>query len=404
MARLLSDTLADTTLPETALAELERLNEEAAPLHIWLRTRANQPMQRPWHEAAEEPVPAPAPPGAASLPAGPLRVLPHVWKWAEIEPYLHRIAEIAPLEFTERQQFLLTNPGLSGALRVTNTIRVAVSIYKPGDQAPQHLHTPSASRTILSDTGGYTLIEGEQCAASRGDLIFTPARTWHGHGNDDQEPVIWMDVLDWPLLEYLDLIWMRHDIPSDVDVTTPEIGISLKLYGTGGLVPRFLPEMRGSGQGGTPMFHVRGTDVRRTLASLRDQAGSPWDGILVEFVNPMNGRPVFPTLTYKAQLLRPGEQTQPFRHTASTVYTVMEGRGYTEVNGQRLDWDRNDILVVPANLWRRHVNLGTTTDAVLYSLTDEPLLQAIGHYRAQGRTAAGEVVQSAGSSPLVGHR
>jgi gentisate 1,2-dioxygenase len=168
------------------------------------------------------------------------------------------------------------------------------------------------------------------------------------------------------------------------------------LYGTGGLVPRFLPETRGSGQGGTPMFHFRGADVRRTLVSLSDQAGSPWDGILVEFVNPMNGRPVFPTLTYKAQLLRPGEQTCPFRHTASTVYTVMEGRGYTEVNGQRLAWGRNDILVVPANMWRRHVNLETAADAVLYSLTDEPLLQAIGHYRAQGRTAAGDVVQIAG--------
>jgi hypothetical protein len=59
MARRLSDTLADTTLPEATLAELERLNEAAAPLHIWLRTRANQPLQRPWHEAAEEPVPAP---------------------------------------------------------------------------------------------------------------------------------------------------------------------------------------------------------------------------------------------------------------------------------------------------------------------------------------------------------
>ena len=58
MARLLSDTLAEATLPEVALAELERLNEAAAPLHIWLRTRANQPLQRPWHEAVEEPVPA----------------------------------------------------------------------------------------------------------------------------------------------------------------------------------------------------------------------------------------------------------------------------------------------------------------------------------------------------------
>jgi gentisate 1,2-dioxygenase len=136
--------------------------------------------------------------------------------------------------------------------------------------------------------------------------------------------------------------------------------------------------------------------VHRTLASLRAQAGSPWDGILVEFVNPLNGRSVFPTLTYKAQLLRPGEQTHPFRHTASTVYTVMEGRGYTEVNGQRLAWGRNDILVVPANMWRRHVNLDTSADAVLYSLTDEPLLQAIGHYRAHGRTATGDVVPIAG--------
>jgi gentisate 1,2-dioxygenase len=397
MARLLSDTLADTTLPAAALAEMERLNDEAAPLHIWLRTRANQPLQRAWHEAAEEPVPGPPPPGEVAPNRRPLRVLPHVWKWTEIEPYLHRIAAIAPLEFTERQQFLLTNPGLMGALRVTNTIRIAVSIYKPGDQAPQHLHTPSASRTILSETGGYTLIEGEQCVASRGDLILTPAGTWHGHGNDDREPVIWMDVLDWPLLEYLDVIWMRHDFPSDgSDTPPPEVNYSQTLYSTGGIVPRFLPETRGSGQGGTPMFHFRGTDVRRTLANLRAQAGSPWDAILVEFVNPMNGKPVFPTLTYKAQLLRPGEQTHPFRHTASTVYTVLEGRGYTEVNGKRLAWERNDILVVPANMWRRHVNLDAQADAVLYALTDEPLLKAIGHYRAQGRMSTGEVVHIAG--------
>ncbi len=394
MARLLSDTLADSTLPEAVLAEMERLNEAAAPLHIWLRTRANQPLQRAWHEAAEEPVPEPPPPGEAS--PGPLRVLPHVWKWAEIEPYLHRIAEIAPLEFTERQSVLLTNPGLMGALRVTNTIRIAVSIYKPGDDAPQHLHTPNASRTILSETGGFTLIEGEQCNAGRGDLILTPAGTWHGHGNDDREPVIWMDVLDWPLLEYLDVIWIRHDYPeSDVNASSPELDYSQKLYGAGGIVPRFLPESRGVGQGGTPMFHFRGAAVSRTLASLRQQAGSPWDGILVEFVNPMNGRPVFPTLTYKAQLLRPGEATQPFRHTASTVYTVIEGKGYTEVNGKRLEWQRNDILVVPANMWRRHVNLDREADAVLYSLTDEPLLKAIGHYRAQGRSKAGDVVSIA---------
>ncbi|MEE8135317.1 MAG: cupin domain-containing protein [Gemmatimonadales bacterium] len=391
--RHLSDTLADTTLPADALAEMERLNDEAAPLHIWLRTRANQPLQRPWHEAADDPLPEPPSPDEHPPRSGAPRVLPHVWKWTEIEPYLHRIAEIAPLAFTERQQFLLTNPGLRGALRVTNTIRVAVSIYKPGDMAPTHLHTPSASRTILSETGGYTLIEGERCIAGRGDLILTPAGTWHGHGNDDREPVIWMDVLDWPLLEYLDVIWMRHDAPhGEVEASWTETDYSQKLYGAGGIVPRFLPETRGSGQGGTPMFHFKGAEVSQTLENLRDQTGSPWDGILVELVNPLNGRPVFPTLTYKAQLLRPSEVTLPVRHTASTVYTVIAGRGYTEVNGKRLDWNHNDIFVIPANMWRRHVNLDAQADAMLYSLTDEPLLQAIGQYRVQGRTQAGETI------------
>ena len=195
------------------------------------------------------------------------------------------------------------------------------------------------------------------------------------------------------LLEYLDVIWIRHDYDTHkVNASPPQVGYSQKLYGAGGMVPRFLPETRGVGQGGTPMFQFKGPVVQQTLDRLRGEAGSAWDGILIEFVNPVNGKPVFPTLTYKAQLLRPGEQTQCFRHTASTVYTVLEGKGYTEVNGQKLEWERNDILVVPANMWRRHVNLDASADAVLYSLTDEPLLQAIGQYRAQGRTAAGDIV------------
>ena len=152
MVRRLADTLADATLPADALAEREWLNDEAATLHIWLRTRANQPLQRPWHEAADDPLPNLPSPDEPTSVATPPRVLPHVWKWTEIVPYLHRIAEIAPLACTERQQFLPANPGLGGALRVTNTIRVAVSIYKPGDMAPTHLHTPSASRTILFET------------------------------------------------------------------------------------------------------------------------------------------------------------------------------------------------------------------------------------------------------------
>jgi gentisate 1,2-dioxygenase len=48
-------------------------------------------MHPPWHRPDLPPSPRPG------------RAQPVLWKWAEFEPYLHRIAAIAPLEFTERQ-------------------------------------------------------------------------------------------------------------------------------------------------------------------------------------------------------------------------------------------------------------------------------------------------------------
>ena len=148
-----------------------------------------------------------------------MKTAPHIWRWKEYSPYLHQISEIArkadvsPIEFADRQSILLLNPGLNGRLQVTNTIRCAISIYNPGDVAPVHLHSPNASRTILSDKGGYTVVEGERCTADRGDLILTPNGTWHDHGNDYSEPVIWIDTLDWPLMEFLDAAWVDHDMP-----------------------------------------------------------------------------------------------------------------------------------------------------------------------------------------------
>jgi len=63
---------------------------------------------------------------------------------------------------------------------------------------------------------------------------------------------------------------------------------------------------------------------------------------------------------------------------------VMEGEGVTETAGQRFEWRRNDIFVVPGFAWRRHTNAGRM-DAILYTVSDAPLFDKIGQYRAQGR-------------------
>ncbi len=387
-------------LSTDARAIMEGLNAEAGHLSIWLRTQANAPAQKPWFRDAG--VDGAGQLSAGRVGAGQMKAVPHHWKWREIYPYLEKIgrvaseADVPPVEFADRQQFLLTNPGLGGRLQVASSIRCAVSIYNPGDLAKAHLHSPNASRTILSENGGYTNVDGERCEASRGDLILTPNGTWHDHGNDGTTPVVWIDTLDWPLMEFLDIIWLDEDFPAKagnarVQETTHPPGYSRSLYGHGGLRPTFQSHQRGIGQNVSPFFQYRGKDVREALAAMRGAAGDPHEGVTLEFVNPVSGGPVFPTLTHGAQLLRAGEETLLKRETSSMVYVCLEGRGQTEVAGKTWDWEENDIFVVPNFLWRRHVNRGAK-DAVLYSMSDRPLLEKIGQYRAQGM-ADGKVTQ-----------
>ncbi len=373
---------------ELIVNELEELNDEVRANNIWIRTRWNLPNRKAWHLGTSE-QPAPS---AHSLTVEHPSPQPHVWRWGDIEPYLLKLAELCPLELTERQSVLLTNPafGLTG-VKVTNTMRIAISIYKRGDDAESHLHTPNASRTIISESGGYTIVEGEKMYPRRGDLVFTPNGTWHEHGNDDDNPVIWADTLDWPLIDFLGCAWARSDTENAAEHGSPSDNFSKRFYGRGGIRPLFAPHHRGSGVGNTPMFLYAGTDIRAALDDLARHDGDPHDGIAVELVNPENGTPIFTTISYRAQLLRPGEETRLFRHTASTIYWVADGKGVTEVDDEPLEWARNDFFVVPSHCWRRFINTGPG-NAILYSYTDQPLIEKIGHYRAQGKTGSGAVV------------
>jgi len=394
---------ARPALSSKARAMMEELNTDAAKSHIWVRTQMNSPAQRPWFTDTG------GQSGAGQMATGrvaqnQLKASPYRWRWKEYNTYLERLsgiaakADVSPIEFADRQSILLTNPGLNGRLQVTNTIRCAISIYNPGDIAPAHVHSPNASRTILSEKGGYTNVEGERCEAARGDLILTPNGTWHDHGNEGNQPVIWIDMLDWPLMEFLDCAWVDQEFQpggrsnAKSQETAHTDGYSNKLYGSGGMVPTFVSHQLGFGRDPAPMIHFRGTQIRETLESLRKQKGDPHEGIQFAFVNPVSGKPVFSTMHYQAQLLRPGEETLPKRETCGTFIVAIEGKGKSEIGGQTFDWEPNDIMVVPNFLWRRHINTGKS-DAVLYTVNDSALLRNIGQYRAQGKDKNGKVVQ-----------
>ena len=331
--------------------------------------------------------------------------LAHCWQWADYYPMLQRAAEIVDPHEAFRRSFMLSNPGLFPKPFTTPTLDGACSLYNPGETAPVHRHTPSASRFGLEGVGGFSIVEGEKCTFGRGDLVLTTTGTWHDFGNDGDKEVVFMDMVNDPLClalggSFYDFDYTEVDPLSNssepvsklVQSVREPLNHSQNLYAGGGIVPRFVSHERGSNPKASPMFLYRYEQTRETLERLHDYQGSEYDGIIIEYVNPVNGEPAMPTMSFYMQLLRAGEHTAAHRHTAATVYCVVEGAGATQADDTRIEWNRNDIFVVPGWEWHEHINQ-ETQDAVLFSVSDEAVFKKLGLHREQGRTADGDIVE-----------
>ncbi len=327
------------------------------------------------------------------------KAVPYAWRWADIEPRLRVAARTVPIEECERRALVFANPGLGGKPYITNTLFAAYSLYNPGEQAPVHRHTPSASRFVLEGDGGFTVVQGEKLRMARGDLVLTPTGTWHDHGNDSKDAVIWVDVLNVPLVESMNATFFEFDYKEQdaggAEVKKPIQSIreqdahSTRLYAVGGVRPLFASRQRGPTEH-SPMFIYKWEQTRKALEGMVGYEGSPYDGIIVEYVDPTTGGAVMPTMSFRSQLLRAGECTLKHRKTASTIYCVLEGSGSTVVEGKEFKWGRNDVFTIPGWQWHEHRN-ETGNPVYLYSVTDEPAMRKLGLYREEGMTADGVV-------------
>ena len=90
---------------------------------------------------------------------------------------------------------------------------------------------------------------------------------------------------------------------------------SARAYDHGGLKPRFLQHQRGAGFS-SPMYVYRWEAMQELIERFIDWDGDPYEALSIEYTDPLTGGPVFKTMTFFAQVLRPGEKTRPVRQTA----------------------------------------------------------------------------------------
>ena len=308
---------------------------------------------------------------------------PYLWRWTDLEPLALRAGELVThSREVERRVLRLANPGLQGKMGTTPTMSAAVQLILPGEVAPAHRHSPTAIRWIIKGEGAYTAVNGDQCYMERGDLILTPAWTWHDHGHEGAEPMIWMDGLDWPVVRSLDAIFYE-DYPED---RHPVVGVgnTRHRYAAGGLKPAWETH----DQSWSPLYHFRWADTHQALHDLAQVGASPFDDVAMEFTNPNTGGPVLATMSCWVQMIRPGVRTKAHRQTNSAVYHVHEGQGYSVVDGQRFDWTKGDFFVVPSWCWHEHATEGDEP-AILFSIQDTPIMQSSGLYMEEAYTENG---------------
>ena len=312
--------------------------------------------------------------------------VPVIWRYREMRPLVLRAAELVTPEKAARRVVALVNPGRRDATACVGGLYTGIQIMLPGEAASAHRHTSSALRFVMEGEGAYTVVDHEKLHIHARDLVLTPNWTWHDHGNaGNSGPTIWQDGLDIPLINSLEANFFEVYSEERQTPARP-VDASYQEYGAPALAPTWDEWTKPY----SPLLKYPWEPTYEALRrAARDSAGSPYDGILMDYVNPRTGGAIMPTIGASIQLLRPGEQTQAHRHTGNVVYQVAQGSGYSIIGGHRFDWEEKDIFVVPTWVWHEHANGSASEDAVLFSFNDLPTMRALWVYREEAYVEGG---------------
>lgn len=297
---------------------------------------------------------------------------PYLWRWDVMRKILEGSCTALPESQTARRSLLYMNPGLQRG--TTQTIWAGMQVIQPGEIAWAHRHTVNALRfTIDAGKEVFTVVDGETLPMENYDLILTPGWTWHDHHNPMSRPATWLDVLDVPFIGMINQNYYEElgETMQDRrnDVTSP-VGAMLRPVG------------ETASRRARPCRYPW-AETRARLDALAGQPPDPCDGVALEYINPITGGAALSTMACYAQMLPPGFSGRRRRRGASAVHFVVSGEGRVEFDDATLDFARHDGMAVPNWSWHRLVNSSKTQPAILFSVTDRPILDAFGLYREQ---------------------
>jgi gentisate 1,2-dioxygenase len=273
--------------------------------------------------------------------------VPMHWRYQPIRDALEAAGGLIDVALAERRNLILRNPIPNNGFATTRTLVSAYQMIMPGEHAPSHRHSSHALRVIIDARGTYSTVNGEKTPMESGDVVLTPGWCWHGHGHDGDEPGYWFDGLDVPLTHLFEtMFYEEHPDKYEKVVKVAET---------------------------SPYRFTRDAMARALDSATADPEGRHGPQIELD-------APEMRLMRLTMQRLEAGMRTRRQRSTANRIFVVVEGEGESRVGDQQFTWARGDTIAVPCWTWFEH---RADADAVLFGMSDEPLMRFAQYYRAE---------------------
>jgi gentisate 1,2-dioxygenase len=301
---------------------------------------------------------------------------PTMWPYATVRPLLMRAGDLTPIEKAERRVLVLANPGHGlDKMQASAAMYLGMQLLLPGEWAPSHRHTPNAVRMIVEGEGAYTTVNGEKCPMSRGDLILTPTGLWHEHGHDGSDPVVWLDVLDLPLMYYAEVSYHVNGSRQEVHAARGD-----RRYARGGVLPT--PVFARSQQA-YPMLRYPWSEARAALIDLATDDPA-LEQVQITYVNPETGADAENVLGFYALMLRPGQSLRLPARSPAEVFHVIEGAVSLQCREQTFQMTEADTACKPGYEPVTLTNRLADQPAFIFMADESPLHRKLGVYEVRG--------------------
>ncbi len=297
---------------------------------------------------------------------------PWCWPWAEMEPLIARAIREVSMDDAERRVLLLTHPAFKGAATTTTNLSSGLQTLLPGETARAHRHTLQAIRFVMEGAGAVTSVNKHQCGMAQGDLILTPAWTWHEHVHPGSGRVVWFDGLDLPLSTGLDTMFFELAGPGAESVEPPPTRVPVLQHGAVTLAPDAF-DLRSPSSSRFRYAWERALETITT--AVPDADGSR----LLRYVDGDSRGAVLPTLDCYLLSCAAGMPTRRYRSTSNAICVVARGEGSSQVGDTSIRWRRNDVFTLPHWNWVSHT--AASDDALVFMMTDRELLASLGYLR-----------------------